>query len=144
MNESLPEIEFKDATDEELRSIILEFYQKHPEQTLKTLVCRAYGQTSKEYIALVTRGDRKVDLDKVCKIMGFKNIRLANNDEMQKLGLVAGYVSPIDCKSMKIIGDIAIEQYRSYYDGGNRELLYRRNVNYPRDFTVSKLLDIGL
>src|SRR6266496_3733233 len=140
MNESLLEIEFKDATDEELRSTILEFYRTHPEQTLKTLVCRAYGNTSKEYIALVTRGDRKVDFEKLCSVLDFRNLRLANPDELRKLGLVAGYVSPVDCKNMAIIADTAIEQYRNYYDGGNRDLLYRKNVNCPRDFTVSQLL----
>lgn len=142
-DQQLAPIEFEDATDEALKANILAFYSEHPEQTLKTLVCRAYSQISKEYVAIVTRGDLKVNLDKIKKLLDLKTIRFANADEMEKLGLVPGYVSPIDCKDMKIIGDTAIEKYQSYYDGGNRELVYRKNVNFPRDFNVTQLVDIS-
>ena len=142
-DQQLEAIEFEDANDEALKTKILDFYREHPEQTLKTLVCRAYGRANKEYVALVTRGDLKVNLDKVIKLLDLKTIRFANADEMQKLGLSAGFVSPIDCKDMKIIGDTAIEKYQNYYDGGNRDLLYRKNVNYPRDFSVTHLIDLS-
>ena len=137
-------IVFEDATDKDLRVAIEKFYNDHPEQTLKTLVCRAYGQTKKEYIAIVTRGDKKVDLAKIRRILDLKNVRLANKDEMIKLGLAIGYVSPIDCHEIKILCDTAVEEYQSYYDGGNRELLYRKNVNFPRDFAAWKTASISL
>jgi prolyl-tRNA editing enzyme YbaK/EbsC (Cys-tRNA(Pro) deacylase) len=140
--ELLP-IEFEDATDEEVRERVLKFYRDHPELTLKTLVCRAYGYRSKEYIALVIRGDLSINMDKLCAAMKYKSVRLANPDEMKKLKLVVGYVSPLDCTGMKILGDKSITQYQAYYDGGNREFLYRKNVNYPRDFAVDELLDIA-
>jgi len=143
-SEPLAEIEFHDATDEDLRATILEFYSDHPERTLKTLVCRAYLPNAKRYIAVVTRGDRKIDLTKLSSVMGYKNVRLANADEMKKLELTAGYVSPVDCAAFDIIGDKSIEEYRNYYDGGNRDLLYRKNVNYPRDFVVTNMLDISV
>lgn len=145
MERDIAEIEFNDAAeDDQLRDEIATFYREHPERTLKTLVCRAYGPGSKEYIAIVTRGDRNVDFEKVSEALGYNNIRLANRDEMTKLGLAVGYVSPIDCKDMKVICDGEVERYQSYFDGGNRELLYRKNVNFPRDFKASKVLDLGV
>ncbi len=140
--ESLP-IVFEDATDENVRSRILTFYKEHPEMTLKTLVCCAYRQSQKEYIAVVIRGDLTVDFDKLKNGLGLSKIRLASKDEMATLGLVTGYVSPIDCTNMKVIGDVSITKYCNYYDGGNRDLLYRKNVNYSRDFTVWKMMDIS-
>ncbi len=136
-------VEFEDAMDDNLRSRIVAFYKDHPELTLKTLVCRAYWQNQKEYMAVVIRGDLTVDFEKLKNELGLSNIRLASKDEMAKLGLVIGYVSPIDCTNMKVIGDFSIMKYANYYDGGNRDLLYRKNVNYPRDFRVWKMMNIS-
>lgn len=122
---------------------ILAFYRDEPERTLKTLVCRAYFPASKEYIALVTRGDRSADFDKLKQALSLKNIRLANPDEMKKLGLVVGYVSPLDCTELKVVVDPAVEEFDAYFDGANREAEYRKNVNYPRDFTAWKVLDFA-
>lgn len=142
-NSELLPMEFEDATEEEVRKRILRFYREHPELTLKTLVCRAYGYSSKEYVALVTRGDLSFDMDKLCGMMKYKSVRLANPEEMKKLNLVVGYVSPIDCTGMKVLGDVSITEHGNYYDGGNREFLYRKNVNYPRDFSVEDLLPLA-
>jgi prolyl-tRNA editing enzyme YbaK/EbsC (Cys-tRNA(Pro) deacylase) len=142
-NSGLFPMGFEDATDEEVRERILRFYREHPELTLKTLVCRAYGYGNKEYVALVTRGDMSFDMDKLCAMKKYKSVRLANPEEMKKLNLVVGYVSPIDCAGMRILGDTSITEHENYYDGGNRELLYRKNVNYPRDFSVEELLPLA-
>jgi prolyl-tRNA synthetase len=137
------EVEFQDANDEQIRADIEDFYRDHPELTLKTLICRAYSKTGKKYVALVLTGDKKVDFDVVTSQLGLQSIRLANPDEMRKLGLIAGFVSPIDCCHVEIVGDRSIERYASYYDGGNRVQVYRRNVNYPRDFKVSRMLNFS-
>lgn len=141
--DKLAPLELDDASDETARSRILAFYRECPELTLKTLVCRAYSQNRKEYIAVVVRGDLNIDFEKLKKELGLSNIRLASKDEMSKLGLVVGYVSPIDCGTLRVIGDHSIKQFSSYYDGGNRMWLYRKNVNYPRDFAVSDMLDVS-
>jgi prolyl-tRNA synthetase len=122
---------------------ILAFYRDHPEQTLKTLVCRAYSPTRKEYVALVTRGDLSADFDKVSRALGLTKIRLANPEELDRLGLVLGFVSPMDCTDLKIIVDPAIEAHDRYYDGANTPKGYRKNVNYPRDFGAWKVLDFA-
>lgn len=132
-------IEVLDESDE-----ILGFYRDHPEQTLKTLVCRAYMPSGKEYVALVTRGDLKADLQRLARELGWSRLRLANPDEMARLGLVVGYVSPLDCGDLKIVVDPAITAHDSYYDGANEARRYRRNVNYPRDFTAWRVLDFAL
>jgi prolyl-tRNA editing enzyme YbaK/EbsC (Cys-tRNA(Pro) deacylase) len=122
---------------------ILAFYRDHPEKTLKTLVCRTYAPGRKEYVALVTRGDLQADFGKLARELGLSKIRLANLDEMARLGLEVGYVSPLDCGDLKIVVDLAVETYDSYYDGANEPQRYRRNVNYPRDFQAWRVLDFA-
>jgi prolyl-tRNA editing enzyme YbaK/EbsC (Cys-tRNA(Pro) deacylase) len=137
MGDGIP-IEVLGESDE-----ILAFYRDHPEKTLKTLVCRAYAPGRKEYVALVTRGDLQADFDKLARELGLSKIRLANPDEMARLGLEVGYVSPLDCGDLKIVVDLAVEVYDSYYDGANEPQRYRRNVNYPRDFQAWRVLDFA-
>lgn len=143
MEDELKQMEVEDATDMVIRRRIEEFYKAHPEKTLKTLVFKAYYMDSEEFIAVVIRGDRKVNLEKLKKYLNLTKIRFAQKDEMDKLGLVMGYISPIDCTMMKIIADSSIRENSNYYDGGNKPFLYRKNVNYPRDFSVYQMLKIG-
>src|SRR5262245_34129636 len=135
---AVPPVGVVTETDE-----ILSFYRDHPERTLKTLVCRAYSPKQKEYVALVTRGDLSADFDKVTRAFGWTKMRLANPDELERLGLVVGYVSPIDCVDLKIVVDPAVEAYDRYYDGANAPQEYRTNVSYPRDFVAWQVLDFA-
>ncbi len=132
----VPPIEVEREDDD-----ILAFYRDNPERTLKTLVCRAYSPSGKEYVALVTRGDLSADFDKVSRALGLTKLRLANPEELDRLDLVLGYVSPIDCTDLKIIVDPAVKVYDRYYDGANTPKGYRKNVNYPRDFQAWKVVD---
>lgn len=141
--QDLKHMEFEDATDESVRIRIEEFYKVHPEKTLKTLVFKAYYHDKTEFIAVVTRGDLKVNLDKLKQELSLVKIRFAMKEEMQNMNLTMGYVSPIDCTSIKVIGDKSITENENYYDGGNKLFLYRKNVNYPRDFEVWKMLDLN-
>ena len=142
-NKDLKPIEFEDATDISVRNGIETFYKEHPEKTLKTLVFKAYNKDGEEFIAVVIRGDLKVNLDKLKQELGLAKIRFATKEEMQNVGLVMGYISPIDCNSIKVIGDKSIIENKNYYDGGNKLFLYRKNVNYPRDFKIWKILNIS-
>ena len=143
MGEELQNLEFEDASDEFVREKIETFYKEHPEKTLKTLILRSYKGNDKDFIVVVIRGDLKVNLDKLKQKLEIDKVRFATKEEMEKLNLVMGYVSPIDCKEMKIIGDNSIKENVNYYDGGNKLFLYRKNVNYPRDFEVWKILDLS-
>ncbi len=140
----LKNLELEDATDEFARKKIEDFYIKCPEKTLKTLVLKIYWKEREEFIAVVIRGDLRLDLSRLKSELGFVKARFASKEEMQNFGLVIGYVSPIDCSSIKVIGDKSIIEGKDYYDGGNRLYFYRKNVNYPRDFEVWKLLDVSL
>ncbi|MBI3413612.1 MAG: hypothetical protein HY051_06080 [Candidatus Aenigmarchaeota archaeon] len=136
-------MEFEDATNESVRGRIEEFYREHPEKTLKTLIFKAYGNDGEEFLAVVIRGDLRISFDRLKQELDLVKIRFATKEEMKKLGLTMGYISPIDCKSIKIIGDKSITENKNYYDGGNKPFLYRKNVNYPRDFQVWKMLDVS-
>ena len=98
-----------------------------------------------EFIAIVLDGAHRTNLSKIKVHLGLKKIRFATQEELRCLGLVLGYVSPIDCANMniRIIGDWSITKNNNYYDGGNRERIYRKNVNFPRDFQVWKLLEVA-
>ncbi len=138
-------IEIVEATDDLTQEQIKQFYSLYPEKTLKTLIFKCYSVTEEEFIVFVLDGSRKVDISKIKVFLGLKKVRFASVEELINLGLVPGYISPIDCtnKGMKVIGDVSITKNYNYYDGGNKEKRYRKNVNFPRDFQVWKLLEIG-
>lgn len=142
IDEELKEIEFVDATEEKTREQVEGFYKEHPEKTLKTLVMKAYSEEGSEFIAVITRGDLKVDLEKLKTKLNLTKVRFAQKEELERLGLVMGYISSIDCK-MKIIVDKKIEENKNYYDGGNKQFLYRKNVNFQRDFKAWKEMELS-
>lgn len=137
-HQDMPPIEVMDESEEVLR-----IYRETPEMTLKTLVCRAYWPGSKSYLALVTIGSQSADFVRIERTLGLRSIRLATAEEMRKLGLVTGFVSPIECVTMKIVVDPLVAENTGYYDGANSQGRYRRNVSFPRDFQAWKVFDFA-
>jgi prolyl-tRNA synthetase len=109
-------------------------------QTLKAVFYSADG----EFIFVIIRGDMEVNETKLRNALKCSELRLATESEVNEIGLVAGFASPIDVKGAKVIADDSITLGSNFIVGANKPGYHLRNANYPRDFQVDLLADIAL
>jgi prolyl-tRNA synthetase len=109
-------------------------------QTLKAVFYYADG----EFIFVVIRGDLEVNETKLRNTLKCSELRLATEGEVNEIGLVAGFASPIGVKGVKIVADDSISSGSNLIVGANKPGYHFRNANYPRDFQVDLLADIAL
>ena len=70
-------------------------------------------------------------------------MRLATEEEIQAIGAVPGYASPIDIQGVTIVVDDSIVSSRNLVGGANKADYHLRNVNYGRDFDADIVCDIA-
>ncbi len=109
-------------------------------QTLKSVFYSADG----EFIFVIIRGDLEVNETKLRNALKCSEIRLATEREVNEIGLVAGFASPIGVKGVKVIADDSITSGSNFTVGANKPGYHLRNANYPRDFQVDLMADITL
>ena len=109
-------------------------------QTLKSVFYSADG----EFIFVIIRGDLEVNETKLRNALKCPDLRLATETEVNEIGLVAGFASPIGVKGVKVIADDSITSGSNFTVGANKPGYHLRNANYPRDFQVDFIADIAL
>jgi prolyl-tRNA synthetase len=119
---------------------VLGEYSRHPEKTLKNLLFRVDDAVS---VCVVLRGDYRLDFGKLRKILGHSFLRPLSEREILDLGSFPGYVSSIGLgEGVRVIVDESVRFHKNYWDGGDRELRYRRNVNFDRDLGGREVVDV--
>ena len=110
------------------------------EKTFKAVFYMADGE-----VGFVTiRGDLEVNDIKLKNALRASDLRLADDQEVAKAGLVAGSASAIGIHDIKRVGDLSITRGNNFVVGGNKPDTHLRGANYPRDFQVDILTDIAL
>jgi len=109
-------------------------------QTLKSVFYSADG----EFVFVVIRGDLEVNETKLRNTLKCSELRLATEREVNEIGLVAGFASPIGVKGIKVVADDSITSGYNFVVGANKPGYHLRNANYPRDFQVDLIADIAL
>jgi prolyl-tRNA synthetase len=71
-------------------------------------------------------------------------LRLANDEEVRKAGLVAGSASAAGLRGIRIVADDSITTGRNFVVGANKDGYHLKNANYPRDFKADLIADIAL
>ena len=108
--------------------------------TLKAVFYSADG----ELVFVTIRGDLEVNEIKLKNTLKCTDLRLANDDEVQEAGLVAGAASPVGLSGIKVIADDSITLGQNFVVGANKPDTHLKNANYPRDFNVDIMTDIAL
>jgi prolyl-tRNA synthetase len=116
------------------------FFGVDPSQTLKAVFYAADGKL----VFVAIRGDLAVNEVKLKNTLKCFELRLATDDEVSEGGLVAGAASPLGLSGISTIADESITMGVNLVAGANRPDYHVRNVNYPRDFQVDRILDIAL
>ncbi len=123
---------------------------------LKTVV---YAYES-GYLGVIIRGDLQINEDKLVRYLG-KHVKAASPDELKKLGLVQGFISPVglskveggvkhgaeikaDGKKLDIpfIADHSIKGVKNYVTGANKAGVDLVNVNPGKDFFIEDFTDL--
>jgi len=109
-------------------------------QTLKAVFYFADG----EFIFVIIRGDLEVNETKLRNTLKCSELRLSTEGEVNEIGLVAGFASPVGVKGVKVVADDSISSGANFIVGANKPGYHCRNANYPRDFQVDLMADIAL
>jgi len=96
-------------------------------------------------IGILIRGDFNVNENKVERYLK-QRIRPANAKELEKYGLIEGFISPLgedgkQIKSISFIADNSIKKMKNFVTGANKFGLDWANVNIGRDFEVKGFAD---
>jgi prolyl-tRNA synthetase len=118
---------------------VASFLQIPHSRTLKAVFYTADG----EVVFVAIRGDLEVNEIKLKNALKCSELRLADDAEVQRTGLVAGSASPLGLSGVKTIADDSVMQGSNFVAGANKPDYHIKNVNYPRDFQVDAVVDIA-
>jgi len=142
-----------------------EAHKVAPSKVLKTVV---YALSGGGLIGVCIRGDLKVNEHKLAHYLG-SEVRPASKDELEKIGLVAGFISPVGLPKVKgglkhgaevggdekdvkeekhgktalpFVADNSIRDVKNFVTGANKKNLDLVNVNLGTDFTIDDFVDL--
>ncbi|HEY9075425.1 MAG TPA: YbaK/EbsC family protein [Anaerolineaceae bacterium] len=94
----------------------------------------------------VVRGDMPVNADAILRLMNADALRPATDVEIQSIGAVPGYASPVGLlkdSGCQVIVDRLIPQCANLVSGANDAGYHLLNVNYGRDYTAHQVAEIA-
>lgn len=113
-------------------------------RTAKAVFMTADAGTRRErLIFAVVRGDREVSLTRLMQAAGAASLRPSEDSEIEAVGAVPGYASPVGLKNVEVIADVEIPTCVNLVSGANEIGYHLLNVNYGRDFTAQTIAEIA-
>jgi prolyl-tRNA synthetase len=95
-----------------------------------------------KFVFAIVRGDMEVNETKLSNIIGARGLRPATDVEIQSIGAVPGYASPINVKGALVVVDDLIPSSPNLVAGANESGYHYINVNYGRDYKADLVGDI--
>lgn len=117
---------------------VSEFLNITPSQTLKALV---YTNGEENFLCVI-RGDLEINETKLKNYIKSKNLFLASDEQLEELGIVKGYASPVG-QNIKIISDISAAESSNLVTGANKKDYHIKNCNFKRDWDTEFVADIA-
>ena len=119
---------------------VAEFLKLPTSQTIKAVFYSADG----EFIFVVIRGDLEINEIKLKNLLKCSELHLATETEVDAVGIIPGYASPVGIVGLKIVADDSIMLGANYVVGANKINYHLKNANYQRDFKADVIADIAL
>ena len=140
--ESEPEQALEEVSTPGLKTIaaLAEFLDVPESKTLKAVFYISDG----EPVFVTIRGDLEVNEVKLKNALRSRDLRLAEDHEVQAAGLVAGSASAIGINGIKRVADVSINNGSNFVVGANKPDVHYKGANYPRDFETDIITDIAL
>lgn len=104
---------------------VCNFLKLPVEKSVKALLMNANGELTICFI----RGDRELCENKVCKLLGIKELAFADDALIATSNAVPGYTGPVDLKNAKIIVDNEVLKMKNFCCGANEEGYHYINAN---------------
>lgn len=101
------------------------------------------GKDVERQVFAVVRGDMDLNETKLANAVKAKELRPAREEEIEILGAVPGFASPIGIEGAMVVVDDLIPSSANLVAGANKEGFHLRNVNYGRDFEADVVADIA-
>lgn len=90
----------------------------------------------------VVRGDMDLNETKLANAIFAKELRPAHDEEIEAVGAVPGYASPIGIKDVLVVVDDLVAESNNLVSGANESGYHLLNVNYGRDYKAEIVTDI--
>jgi prolyl-tRNA synthetase len=117
------------------------FLKLPAEKFIKTLV---YRTDQGEFVAALARGDHEINELKLKKMLGCKEIHLADETSVASAtGVAPGFLGPIGL-NLRMVADLAVQGMRGAATGANEADAHLIQVDQERDFTPSAFADLRL
>lgn len=102
-------------------------------------------KTMNGLVMAVVRGDHEVSREKLTRYLGEPVLEKADEQEVEKLGFLPGYLSPIGVNcTIPLVVDGTVAKSANLIVGGNEEGLHLKNANFGRDFESVNVADISM
>ncbi|WP_299142637.1 proline--tRNA ligase [uncultured Dialister sp.] len=114
--------------------MVCDFLHAPVTQSVKAVVYNVDGLV----VLAMVRGDHEVNETKIQHIYNAINVDMASDEDLKKVGLTAGYISPIGLKRTKefdILVDPTVMEMQDACCGANEKDKHYIHVNPARDFT---------
>ena len=114
--------------------MVCDFLHAPVAQSVKAVVYNVDGLV----VLAMVRGDHEVNETKIQHIYNAINVDMAPDEDLKKVGLTAGYISPIGLKRTKdfdILVDPTVMEMQDACCGANEKDKHYIHVNPARDFT---------
>lgn len=88
-------------------------------------------------VLAMVRGDHEVNEVRLQNIYGATTVGMASDEDLERCGLTAGYISPIGLhrtKDFDIVVDATVMEMQDACCGGNQKDMHYIHVNPARDF----------
>ncbi|QRN86320.1 proline--tRNA ligase [Clostridia bacterium] len=122
---------------------VCEFLDAEPAKSIKALLYRAVFDDKEEYVVAFVRGDREANEIKIQNALGALAVDMDTNEEIiEQLGIQPGFIGPVGLNNVTVLVDEEITRLKNLVCGANEKDYHIKNVNYGRDFTCERVVDI--
>jgi prolyl-tRNA synthetase len=132
------------TTIEELSKFLKVPRAKTAKAVFMMAVYREGDEERERLVFAVVRGDMDVNETKLLNAVKAQDLRPAHDEEIESVGAVPGYASPMGLKDVLIVVDDAIPDSPNLVAGSNEAGFHYKNVNYGRDYEAEIVADIAL
>jgi prolyl-tRNA synthetase len=117
-----------------------------PERTAKAMLFagKPPGEERDQGVMVMVRGDRDVSWQKIAWASGWRELRRASAGEVEAIGAVPGFASPVGLRHPWILVDQAVANSRNLVTGANQAGFHLLNTTCGRDYAPWRVADLSV
>ena len=112
--------------------------------TTRTIKALLYCSGNDDFVMAFLRGDHELNEIKLKNILGWNDIRMATEEEIQRItGSPSGFLGPVGLKDkLTLIADLFVQGMTNSVVGANEKDMHFTNANFERDFSFDRFADL--